>query len=123
MSGGVTIFSDRLRQLRKQHKLSQDALAKQLFVSQQSVAKWENGKITPNPETLSKIADIFDVSTDYLIGRINQEEPTPEEWDSLTDMQKDIIVLMGNMSQEQQKDLLEHAEYQFWRATHKKPQQ
>lgn len=121
--GGVTIFSDRLKKLRKQHKISQEALAKELFISQQAVGKWENDKATPNPEMLAKIADIFDVSTDYLIGRINQEEPTPEEWDSLTDMQKDIIVLMGNMSHEQQKDLLEHAEYQFWRATHKKPQQ
>lgn len=108
------MFSDRLRQLRKQHKISQDALAKQLFVSQQSIAKWEKGKITPNPETIVKIANIFDVSTDYLLGRINQEEPTPEEWDSLTDTQKEIIALMGNMSQEQQADLLKQAQYQIW---------
>lgn len=123
MSGGVTIFSDRLRQLRKQHKLSQDALAKQLFVSQQSIAKWEKGKITPNPETLSKIADIFGVSTDFLIGRINQEEPTPEEWDSLTDTQKEIIELMGKLPLEQQNELVRQAQYQLWLLLQKNSEQ
>lgn len=113
------MFSDRLRQLRKQHKISQDALAKQLFVSQQSVAKWEKGKITPNPETIVKIANIFDVSTDYLLGhsdilKIDEEEPTQEEWDSLTDTQKLIIELMGKLTPEQQDEIVRHAQYRLW---------
>lgn len=113
------MFSDRLRQLRKQHKISQDALAKQLFVSQQSIAKWEKGKITPNPETIVKIANIFDVSTDYLLGhsdifKIDEEEPTQEEWDSLTDTQKLIIELMGKLTPEQQDEIVRHAQYRLW---------
>lgn len=115
------MFSDRLRQLRKQQKLSQEALAKQLFVSQQSVGKWENDKATPNPEMLVKIADIFDVSTDFLIGRINQEEPTLEEWNSLTNMQKNIIVLMSKLSEIHQEEVVRHAEYQLWLQEQKKP--
>lgn len=63
------MLNERLKTLRAQHALSQKALAEQLHVSQQTVGKWEAGGATPNPETLSKIADIFGISVDYLIGR------------------------------------------------------
>lgn len=59
----------RIRQLRSENHISQKTLAKELYVSQQTVAKWEAGASTPNPETLSKIADYFDVSVDYLLGK------------------------------------------------------
>ena len=49
--------------------MSQRELAQKLFVSQQAVAKWERGDATPNPETVVKIADIFGVSTDELLGK------------------------------------------------------
>ncbi len=48
--------------------MSQRELSQKLFVSQQAVAKWENGSATPNPETLLKIAGIFSISTDELLG-------------------------------------------------------
>lgn len=115
------MFSNRLRQLRKQHKISQDSLAKQLFVSQQSVAKWESGKITPNPETLANIANIFNVSADYLLGLSeNEKSPTLKEWETLTDLQKQIIALMSKMTEQQQDELVHLAEYQIWRASQKK---
>ena len=66
------MFTTRLRTLRAQHALSQKALAEQLHVSQQTVGKWEAGGATPNPDMLSRIADIFKVSVDYLIGRSEQ---------------------------------------------------
>ena len=54
-------FENRLKELRNKKGLSQKALAELLFVSQQTVAKWETAKSTPNPETLAKLGDIFDV--------------------------------------------------------------
>ena len=39
-----------------------------MFISQQAYAKYETGAATPNPETLKRIAEIFNVSTDYLLG-------------------------------------------------------
>ena len=59
----------RMKELRAKTGLTQKMLADQLSVSQQTVGKWESGGATPNPETLSAIADIFAVSVDYLIGR------------------------------------------------------
>ena len=113
------MLGENLKQLRKQHKISQAELAKQLFVSQQAVGKWETNKATPNPETIIKIANIFDVSTDYLLGhsdifKIDEEEPTQEEWDSLTDTQKLIIELMGKLTPEQQDAIVRHAQYRLW---------
>lgn len=63
------MFSEQLKNLRKQNKTSQRELADRLCVSQQTVAKWETGGATPNPETITRICDIFNVSSDYLLGR------------------------------------------------------
>lgn len=62
------MFAIRLKELRENAELSQKALAKKLYVSQQTIAKWELNKSTPNPEMLCKIAMFFNVSADYLIG-------------------------------------------------------
>ena len=62
------MFSERLRDLRNERGISQKELANILFVSQQTVAKWETDRSTPNPEMISKIAQYFNVSSDYLIG-------------------------------------------------------
>ena len=63
------MFGQRLKTLRAAHQTSQKDLATQLYVSPQAVGKWERGEATPNPETISKIAQIFNVSTDYLLGQ------------------------------------------------------
>lgn len=64
------MIGQRIRELRKECGLSQSALASQLFVSQQAVGKWERDEATPNPETIVKMANIFGVSTDVLLGEI-----------------------------------------------------
>lgn len=64
----------RLKQLRQEHGLSQRALADQLGISQQSINKYENHNIEPDIEMLCQIADVFDVSIDYLVERTNQPQ-------------------------------------------------
>lgn len=63
------VFSSHLRKYRLAAGLSQKELAGRLFVSQQAVARWETDKATPNPETVVKIAAIFGVTTDELLGK------------------------------------------------------
>ena len=63
------MLGQQLKRLRAESKISQRELAERLFVSQQAVAKWENGSATPNPETLVKLANIFDITTDVLLGK------------------------------------------------------
>ncbi|MDG4982873.1 helix-turn-helix domain-containing protein [Lactococcus lactis] len=62
-------FSLCLKKLRMKRKLSQKQIAEKLMISQQQYSKWESGIITPNAETLVRLADYFDVSIDYLLGR------------------------------------------------------
>ena len=63
------MFSERLKTLRKEAKLTQIEMAKQFGTSQPSYQAWESGKRNPNGESLKKIADFFNVSTDYLLGK------------------------------------------------------
>ena len=59
----------RLKELRKQRNLTQKDLAKILGVYPQSVGYYENNINKPDPDMLIKIADYFQVSVDYLLGR------------------------------------------------------
>lgn len=63
------LFSVRLKELRLQHGFSQEELAEQIGIKQNSYSDWEHGKCKPNYEKLEKIADFFGVSLDWLFGR------------------------------------------------------
>lgn len=62
------IFSEILRNLRKNNHLTQDELANKLKISKSSISMYENGNRTPDFETLELIADFFNVNLSYLIG-------------------------------------------------------
>ncbi|MCY7010248.1 helix-turn-helix domain-containing protein [Streptococcus vestibularis] len=69
-------FSERLKELRKQAHLTQVELASKLGIVQSSYADWERGKKKPTQDNLVKIAQILNVSVDYLVG--NSEEKNDE---------------------------------------------
>ena len=62
-------FSDKLKQLREEHGLSQAALAKQIYVSRSAVAKWENGLGLPDDGNLLALCDYFNVKEEWLMER------------------------------------------------------
>ena len=66
-------FQDVFRELRLEKKMSQEKMADELDVSQSLINNWETNRSTPAPEMLEYIADYFDVSTDFLIGRTNDK--------------------------------------------------
>lgn len=63
------IFSERLKRLRKEKKLTQKELAEQIGISQKSYSHWETGKNEPSLENLIKLVDLLEVSIDWLFGR------------------------------------------------------
>ena len=67
-------FSEQLKSLRIEAKLTQAEVAKKVGVSQPQYARWEAGKRKPTSETLQKFADFFGVSMDYLAGKENDDE-------------------------------------------------
>lgn len=65
----MSIFSERLVQLRNQKNLSQDAAAKALEIGSRAYQYYEYGEREPRLSTLVRIADFYGVSLDYLAGR------------------------------------------------------
>lgn len=65
-------FSERLKNLRKQANFTQVEVAEKLGISQPAYASWERGVKKPTQENLIKIAQVLNVSVDYLVG--NSEE-------------------------------------------------
>ena len=57
-----------LYELRTKSGLSQDELAKKVFVTRQAVSRWETGETVPNTETLKLLSEVFDVSINTLLG-------------------------------------------------------
>ena len=62
----------RLKELRKKRKISQLKLALDLNMNQNTISRYENIEREADYETLIKIADYFDVSLDYLLGRTDE---------------------------------------------------
>lgn len=69
-------FPERLRLLRAQHRYSQETLAFRTGVSRLTIQSWESGKHYPSLVLAERLADLFDVTIDYLAGR---DAATPEE--------------------------------------------
>ena len=82
----------RLRFLRERAGISQKALAEQIGVSQQSINKYENHNIEPDIETLIALADFFDTTVDYLIGRC--EESTAGKINSVIELSSQEYTLI-----------------------------
>ena len=65
----MKVFAERLTELRKQYKYTQWQMADILGISQPSYIRYESDTSEPTQENLVKLADAFDVSVDYLLGR------------------------------------------------------
>lgn len=85
------MISQRIRELRAEKGISQKNLAHQLFVSPQAISKWERNDATPNPEAITKMAEIFGVSADYLLGRTDQKEKPLTESEELSSAELELV--------------------------------
>ena len=59
---------NRLKELRKDKKISQTTLAKLLNVNEKTISRWENGESNIKPEKAQQLADFFDVPVGFLLG-------------------------------------------------------
>lgn len=102
----MATFGNRLKELRKKSNLTQEQLAAKFYLNKSSISRYENGTQVPEHDLLEKIADYFNVSIDYLLGRserqysstnvnneaakrisgaLNDDPELAEFWDSLKD--------------------------------------
>lgn len=73
-------IGDIIRRQRKSKGLTQEELGKQLFISKQSVSKWETGRTLPDIETLRKLCVILDIKSDEILGSSVEEVKHSKRW-------------------------------------------
>lgn len=82
----------RIKELRQEKGLTQKKLADMLSVADSTLGYWEKGRYEPDTETLQKLADIFGVSVDYLLGRTDIKNKPSAESEELAENE---IVIRG----------------------------
>jgi len=75
------VLGERLKKLRKEKRITQEELGKKVNVTKVSISGYENGNRNPDTETLQKLADFFDVTTDYLLGRTDKPNSVNKDED------------------------------------------
>nr|DAU13540.1 MAG TPA: Repressor protein CI [Caudoviricetes sp.] len=109
------MFSERLRKLREEKKISQLELAKFLNISQQALSKWEQNISQPDNNVLIILSNYFDVSVDYLLGKSDNKNPSNGLYTkTITDEDGYSIeikteVPFNELSKEKQQDMIDVA--------------
>lgn len=85
------------KQLRQEHRFTQEHLSYLLHVDQTTVSKWETDKALPEPNMLIKLSELYDCSIDYLLGRSDIRHPNGLHPPSITYSK---LVLTRNLSDE-----------------------
>lgn len=95
------MFGERLAEARKDCSLRQEDLAARLNVSKYTVSSWEQGKSMPTLDTLVKISELLNASTDYLLGIIHwdpgfeynrqQDKFTPDELQKIKEYEQFLL--------------------------------
>lgn len=88
------MFGERFKSERKRLHLTQEQIAHKLNISRSNVANWENNTNMASPEMILKCAELFDCSTDYLLGKSDTKNTIiklPYNWAILNEINKDTV--------------------------------
>ena len=94
-----------LKEIREEKKLQQKDLAQKLNRTPACISSWETGKTEPSIEDLIKLADLLEVSLDFLLGR-SDENDIVEEVRDYSPLHKKMISLFDKLSHEDQMQTL-----------------
>ena len=110
----------RLKELRLDKGLKQSELANILMTTQATIGKYERGDLEPNLDFLKKLADFFEVSTDYLLGReddfgiVHTTTPTAE----LTTEEKNLLDAFRKLNTKNRMHVVAYAEVRLEEQQH-----
>lgn len=106
---------NRIAELRKKANITQEKFSSIIGVGRSTLAMYETNKSEPDFTVLQKIADYFDVSTDYLLGREEKSPPAQQENlnipDALKPYQFAFYEGIDGLSEESIKDILKYVDY------------
>ena len=104
------MFQVRLKSLRENAKISQAMLAKKLGVAQSTVGMWESGKNKPENAKLEALANLFNVTTDYLLGR-DEPVPPPTLDEQLSDIDFALSGEIRDLTDDEKQDILDYVRF------------
>ncbi|MFC7443283.1 helix-turn-helix domain-containing protein [Laceyella putida] len=84
------VFSERLKALRREKRITQQQIADRFGVTKSTVSRWEKGSFEPDTEKLKEIADYFGVTVDYLLGNDENQENKDKKNADLVDLLEEI---------------------------------
>ena len=102
---------NRIKELRKEKGWMQEDLGKLLGVQKSAVSKYENGKIPLTGETLIKLSEIFEVTTDYLLGQSDSPSLTQAEETELNEIDYALFGEVKELTEQNKRELLNIARY------------
>ena len=91
-------FSERLKELRIKNDMQQNQLSELVNLKPSAISKYENGSTQPSIDMLIKLADIFNVSLDYIVGK--SSIPNPYTTDNVSPKEFDLVVRFRRLSAE-----------------------
>lgn len=102
------MFQVRLKELRERAGFSQAVLAKKVGVAQSTVGMWESGRNKPENSKLEALATLFNVSTDYLLGR---DEPTQTIDEQLSEIDFALSGEIRDLNDDEKQDVLDFVRF------------
>lgn len=115
-AGPMALFGARLRQLRQQHGLTQMTVAERLCIDRTTYNKYEAGKVSPDHQGLVKLAAMFGVTVDHLLGRESSQALALAESDgaiTVSEQEKVLLQMFRQLSAEEQSRLVEQVQSAF----------
>ena len=104
----IDMFSERLKATRLERGYTLKVLGRRIGMAESTVSLYESGKREPDLETIQRIADVFGVTTDYLLGRTDDPTPADEKKGSLDEQLSGIeFALFGEIRELDDEDKLD----------------
>lgn len=106
------MFAERLKLLRSKTKMTQKEAAKKIGVASTTYASWEQGKREPDISSQNKLADLYNVTLDYMSGRTNNPSPLSHSSNDEPDlMAAHLDKKYSDLSPDEKKQVDDFAEY------------
>jgi transcriptional regulator with XRE-family HTH domain len=102
----MSLRGDRITRLRREKGYTQSQLAQRLNVGQNQVSRYEHGAYNPSLETLVKMANELDTTTDYLLGVSNRPQRDAEPEPDLSDIERQVVELLREYVDEAQHEIV-----------------
>lgn len=99
-------MQNRIRELRKQRKMTMKELGSVIGVAESTISQYELGRRQPDNETLLKLGEFFEVSVDYLLGGVSYPDPRLKELTERSEFQKKLDKISNDMTDEEKRQLL-----------------